>query len=90
MEEKHLLIQFSKFLKKHNVYESYFHNCMKCDVNKIKTKNDFSNFIVRNIKKKKGLNLINDAFCWSSTKEGNRFWYKLHNDWVEICLQKKK
>lgn len=87
LTEKDILIrdEFMKFLKKHNMWESY----KKCFIKKHGVKG-FKNFFERNTKAKAYYSLILSSFRWSVCEqfEVTITWSKLSDEWEKIIRSK--
>ena len=76
MKQKDKLKIFIRFLKKHKVYHKFLSNC--------KSNNQLivNEFIKYELKYR--CQFINNAFIWSETKEGYKFWYNIYKEWEKI------
>lgn len=78
MSKQNLLKLFIKFLKYHQVYDSYVLRLINTKGYKIS-----QNFIIRTIKKEPE-NLIMSAFLWVTPKNQKITWSQLHSKWEKI------
>lgn len=78
MSKQKLLKLFIKFLKYHQVYDSYVLRLINTKGYKMS-----QNFIIRTIKKEPE-NLIMSAFLWVTPKNQKITWSQLHSEWNKI------
>ena len=78
MSKQKILKLFIKFLKYHQVYDSYVLRLINTKGYKIS-----QNFIIRTIKKEPE-NLIVSAFFWITPKNQKITWSQLHSKWEKI------
>lgn len=90
---KTILPFFIRFLKKEHSLERYMKNLNSdsgYDVRMWYYENsDVSYFLLKDIYANKGYNLLNRAFRWGDTEEGQAFWQDLNNKWrkkLYACL----
>lgn len=89
-EQKEIIRQFVKFLKKKDVYIEYKNNLMK-DVNGDNYVGFTYGIQLRVLCSPSGSErkfsiylaeeLINYAFCWADTPQGHEFWSELSREW---------
>lgn len=82
--KKDIIRAFAIFLKKKDVYEKYKDNFYTRRLSKnynfrdvIEVKNYF-------FKHSKPNCFIQSAFTWAYTKEGDTFWSKINDEWLEL------
>lgn len=75
MKKRYILKLFIKFLKHHQVYDSYVSSLIKTKGNKTS-----QNFIIKTIKQEPE-NLIVSAFFWETPKNQKITWSQLHFEW---------
>ena len=68
---------FIKFLKKEKVLGQYIKNTELA-------KRFGNDEMIRLCHKNNQNQFINQSFTWSDTKEGHKFWCKLHDKWVDF------
>lgn len=80
--ERYIMIKklFVRFLKIKKVYRKYRHNEILHRMNCFKHK-PFNEIMLDDIIQYNGRNLINNAFVWRYTKEGESFWRQLDKEW---------
>ena len=85
-KEQRLLRNFIAFLKSKNIYSKYI-NYLTSERSRLWRRNNVPPlpFIVSEIQKKNGIDLIAEAFLWSATKEGRNFWDEIHQAWRLKC-----
>ena len=71
---------FVRFLKMKNVYREFMHNVISYRMDWFNRK-PFNEIMLDDIIRCNGRNLINYAFVWKYTKEGESFWRQLDNEW---------
>lgn len=69
---------FVRFLKTKKVYQKYIHNVTSYRMDNHKS---FNEIMLDDIRCFNGRNLINNAFVWRYTKEGEPFWRQLDREW---------
>ena len=78
--------KFKSFLKKENCTKEFFHNFrvsswrIECG-----EEENFQNYFYKHTKKHLKINVLSifsEAFKWSDTKEGYKYWDDLHYKWV--------
>ena len=71
---------FVHFLKMKKVYREYLHNAISYK-RPCFNHNSFNEIMLDDIIRFNGRNLINRAFVWRYTKEGDSFWRQLDKEW---------
>lgn len=71
---------FVRFLKMKKVYREYRHNVILYRMNCF-NHISFNEIMLDDIRRFNGRNLINNAFVWRYTKEGEPFWRQLDKEW---------
>lgn len=71
---------FVRFLKMKKVYREYIHNVTSYRMDCLRHKS-FNEIMLDDIIRFNGRNLINNAFVWRDTKEGESFWRQLDKEW---------
>ena len=71
---------FVRFLKMKKVYREYRHNEILYRMDYFNNK-PFNEIMLDDIIRFNGRNLINYAFVWRYTKEGETFWRQLDTEW---------
>lgn len=79
--ESYIIIKklFVRFLKMKKVYREYIHNVTSYRMNG--NHKSFNEIMLDDIIRFNGRNLINNAFVWRYTKEGEPFWRQLDKEW---------
>jgi hypothetical protein len=87
-KEFFILKIFIYFLKKENSLGKYIANVNSKNGSEMRiwyhNTDDILNFLQIGLHKYNGLHLINFAFKWSDTDEGDNFWQKLSSKWEKI------
>ncbi len=80
--ESYIMIKklFVRFLKMKKVYREFIHNVISYRMDCFKRK-PFNEIMLDDIIQYNGRNLINNAFVWRYTKEGESFWRQLDKEW---------
>lgn len=71
---------FVRFLKMKKVYREYIHNVISNRMDSFVHK-PFNEIMLDDIIRFNGRNLINNAFVWRDTREGESFWRQLDKEW---------
>lgn len=66
-----------RFLKMKKVYREFIYNVISYRMNH----KSFNEIMLDDIRRFNGRNLINNAFVWGYTKEGEPFWRQLDREW---------
>ena len=94
--KKEIIKDFAKFLKENHAYVQYRSNiAQSINFNDFATHfcNGFNGKLLQRYKKftiSTAVNLINFAFTWANTPQGDTFWRELDNEWGKLITQKCK
>lgn len=85
MKQNHKLKLFIRFLKKNNIYNTFFANCHSNNGLYSRARYKYENVIefIDTELKDRGY-LINKPFTWDETEEGYMFWCSIYNKWEKI------
>ena len=92
-KDKNKYFLLKNFLIKNNIFNKFFKNIFKCDINStwylkfIKDKQDNINEIkvIYFIKYTQLLNLIFNSFRWTLTSDNFQYWVNINDNWQNFC-----
>lgn len=81
-----VLIRFMRFLVDEKVYQAFVVNFKKHQI-----KSDcFPDCLLNYCREHEPKDLLNHAFIWKDSNEGEKLWNKINDKWLKICDKNEK